>query len=77
MLLSNIKKEWKMGQILAAFLEYLNITGWGHLPSKVQKILKGNLDLILSPSPSVKIQITDGKICGVKVIHCWVLSTNI
>ena len=30
---------------------------------KVEKILKGNLDLIPSPSPSVKIQIMGGKVC--------------
>ena len=31
--------------------------------SKVEKILKGSLDSILSPSPSVKIQILGGKVC--------------
>ena len=31
--------------------------------SNVEKILKGSLDSILSPSPSVKIQIMGGKIC--------------
>jgi hypothetical protein len=56
MLLSNIKKEWKMGQILVTFLEYLN------LPSKVEKISKDSLDSIPSPSPSVKIQIMGGKV---------------
>ena len=30
---------------------------------KVEKILKGSLDSIPSPSPSVKIQIMDGKVC--------------
>ena len=30
---------------------------------KVEKILKGSLDSIPSPSPSVKIQIMGGKIC--------------
>ena len=30
---------------------------------KVEKILKGSLDLIPSPSPSVKIQIKGGKVC--------------
>jgi hypothetical protein len=30
---------------------------------KVQIFLKGNLDLIPSPSPSVKIQIMGGKVC--------------
>ena len=34
-----------------------------NIASKVDKILKGSLDLILSPSPSVKIQIMSGKIC--------------
>ena len=31
--------------------------------SKVEKILKGSLDSIPSPSPLVKIQIMGGKIC--------------
>ena len=31
--------------------------------SKVEKILKGSLDLIPSPSPSVKIQIMGRKVC--------------
>jgi len=30
---------------------------------KVEKILKGSLDLIPSPSPSAKIQIMGGKVC--------------
>ena len=30
---------------------------------KVEKILKGSLDLIPTPSPSVKIQIMEGKVC--------------
>jgi hypothetical protein len=30
---------------------------------KVEKVLKGSLDLIPSPSPSVKIQIMGGKVC--------------
>ena len=30
---------------------------------KVEKILKGSLDSISSPSPSVKIQIMGGKVC--------------
>ena len=30
---------------------------------KVEKILKGSMDSISSPSPSVKIQITGGKVC--------------
>ena len=30
---------------------------------KVEKVLKGSLDLISSPSPSVKIQIIGGKVC--------------
>ena len=31
--------------------------------NKIEKILKGSLNLIPSPSPSVKIQIMGGKIC--------------
>jgi hypothetical protein len=31
--------------------------------SKVEKVLKGSLDLIPSPSPSVKIQVIGGKVC--------------
>ena len=31
--------------------------------SKVENILKASLDLIPSPSPSVKIQIMGGKVC--------------
>ena len=30
---------------------------------KVEKILEDSLDLILSPSPSLKIQIMGGKVC--------------
>ena len=30
---------------------------------KIEKILKGSLDSISSPSPSVKIQIMGGKVC--------------
>ena len=30
---------------------------------KVEKIIKDSLDSIPSPSPSVKIQIMDGKVC--------------
>ena len=31
--------------------------------SKVEKILKGSMDSISSPSPSVKIQSMGGKVC--------------
>ena len=45
--------------------------------SKVETILKCSLDLIPSPSPSVKIQIMAGKFAwGVKAKHCWPLSKN-
>ena len=44
---------------------------------KVEKILKGSLDSIPSPSTSIKIQIMGGKVClGVKAKHCWALSRN-
>ena len=38
---------------------------------KVEKILKGSLDSISSPSLSVKIQIMGGK--NIKAKHCWLL----
>ena len=34
-----------------------------YLTFKVEKVLKGSLDLIPSPSPSVKIQIMSRKVC--------------
>ena len=40
----------------------------------VKKILKGSLDSIGSPLPSVKIQIMCRK--GVKAKHYWMSSTN-
>ena len=45
---------------------------------KVEKILKGSLYSMTSPSPSVKIEIIwAGKFAwGVKAKHCWALSTN-
>ena len=49
----------------------------GFYPTKAEKILKGNLDSIPSPSPSVKIQIMGGKFAWVvKAKHCWVFSIN-
>ena len=42
---------------------------WDHMdkydnrPGKVEIFVKGDLDLIPSPSPSVKIQIMSGKVC--------------
>ena len=51
--------------MFVAFSEYVNIKSCLIFPnlSKVEKILKGSLDLIPSPSPSVKIQIMGGKVC--------------
>ena len=40
-----------------------NITLSNQHLTKVEKVLKGSLDLIPSSSPSVKIQIMGGKIC--------------
>ena len=39
---------------------------------KLKKNVKGSLDLIPSPSTSVKIQI----VVGNKAKHCWVMSAN-
>jgi hypothetical protein len=38
------------------------------IPSKVENILEGSLDLIPSPSPSDKIQIMGGKVCFQKFV---------
>ena len=63
----------KVEKILNSDLEYFDFFGFTKLVSvKVEKILKGSLDSI--PSPSVKVQIMSGK--GVKAKHCWMLSTN-
>ena len=44
---------------------------------QIEKISKGSLNLIPSPSPLVKIQIKGGKVClGCKGKYRWVLSTN-
>ena len=48
----------------------------------IEKILKGCLDSIPSPSPSMKVQIIGGKVCLrckgplLKISNCWALSTN-
>ena len=45
---------------------------------KVEKILKGSLDLIPSPSSSVKVQIVDRKVfLRWRAKHCWALSKNL
>ena len=40
-------------------MNFLSLHNYG----KAEKILKGNLDSLLSPSSSVKIQIMGGKVC--------------
>jgi hypothetical protein len=48
------------------------------LTFKVEKILKGSLDSIPSPSLSVKIQIMGGKVClRCKRKYCWPLSKKL
>ena len=58
---------WQQFQILQIVGFILMITGVlifnNILIGKVEKILEGNQDLILSPSPSVKIQTMGGKVC--------------
>ena len=50
------------------------------LVGKVENILKDSLDSIVSPSPSVKIQIMDGKVCfrckDKKNRHCQQTNTK-
>ena len=45
------------------FRHFLIENSYSYLLCKVEKILKGSLDLIPSPPPSVKIQIMGGKVC--------------
>ena len=47
------------------------------LSLKVETILKGSLDSILSPSPSVKIQIVGGKICLSCLKKIWGILCNL
>ena len=41
----------------------MQLSPTSNLGVKVKKILKGSLNLISSPSPSLKIQIMGGKVC--------------
>ena len=45
------------------FLDSCINRSYGCFMNKAEKILKGSLDLISSPSPSAKIQIMGGKVC--------------
>jgi hypothetical protein len=63
--------EDKLNRILTIFDVWIDVQRrWVYLEgiftgifTKVEKILKGNLDSIPSPSPTVKIQIMGGKVC--------------
>ena len=53
----SVQPHARLSLIYASSLEY-------EVPNlKVEKILKGSLDWILSPSPSVKIQTMGRKVC--------------
>ena len=54
-----VKKDTIFGAAQTNFRSYLFYDSFG----KVEKILKGRLDSIPSPSPSAKIQIMGGKVC--------------
>ena len=59
------------------YCNYLHLLSSKKLLSKLKKILKGSLEWVPSPLPSVKIQIMVKKFARVeKSKHCWVLSTN-
>jgi hypothetical protein len=49
----------KIAKVLSNFLQHFAILFY----LKVEKILKGSLDSISSPSPSVKIKIMGSKVC--------------
>ena len=76
-----IKSESIIELILLQSLEYemilwLQISGW-QFDDKVEKILKGSLDLIPSPSLQWKFKLWAGKFAWVvEAKHCWALSTN-
>ena len=48
---------------MVRFHNFCPVKYYIQVSDKVEKILKGSLDLILSPSPSVKIQIMGRKVC--------------
>ena len=52
-----------LGKLLKSLCGFYCVVGIFCVCSKVEKILKGSLDSILSSSPSVKIKIMGGKIC--------------
>ena len=52
------------GQSIYEFvIDLINFTQIDKKNGKVEKILKGSLDLIPSPSSSVKVQIMEKKVC--------------
>ena len=59
---SSTKHGW---YVIVHITQWVEIISEGEFlfSSKVEKILKGSLDLIPSPSPSVKIQIMGRKVC--------------
>ena len=60
------------------YIIYLRMEGVDDFLCKVEKNLKGNLDSIPSPSPSVKIQIMGRKVClWCKGKTCNVLLLNL
>ena len=63
--------------IRAIWIFYQNHKHQLNKSRKVEKISEDNLNLISSPSPSVKIQIMGGKVCfRCKGKKCWALSTS-
>ena len=49
--------------MVPSILSILSYSGFEQKSNKVEKILRGSLDSIPSPSPLVKIQIMGGKVC--------------
>ena len=56
-------KQCNLVFLLKYLFENLRLAETQHATSKVEKILEGSLNLIPSPSPSLKIQIVGGKVC--------------
>ena len=68
--------DWLENSVALAFLQTVleNKYKFWKIVNKIEKSKEYSLDLIPSPSPSVKIQIMGSK--GVKAQLCWMLSTN-
>ena len=57
-----MKMQCNVGEVMPMGCLFMLPNSKIYIPSEVEKILKGSLDSLPSPSPSVKIQIMGGKV---------------